>query len=56
MLNLPFLMQSLLSVAVVAFCMSQLAGNKTPDQTYWILLSSTLAYWFPSPTQPARKP
>lgn len=46
-----FIMQSTMSLITVVFCISQLTGNEKPDQTYWILLSSTLAYWLPSPSQ-----
>lgn len=49
------LVQFFLSFIVIIFAISQLAGNEKPDQAYWVLLSSTVAYWFPSPLQAVKK-
>lgn len=46
-----FIMQSMVSLIITLFCVAQLHSNEKPDQSYWIMLSSTLAYWLPSPTQ-----
>lgn len=50
-INPIFIMQSAISLLALAFCMVQLSNNEKPDQTYWIIFSSIIAYWLPSPSQ-----
>lgn len=43
--------QASLSVAVMAFCMFEIASEKTTkdDSVLFSLLTATMSYWFPSP-------
>lgn len=50
-----FITQVAFSSSVLAFCIFMLATGKAEDDRktalYWSGLSSTVAYWFPSPNQ-----
>lgn len=48
-----FAVQVIISLAVIAFSMTQIIRNGD-SSVYFSLLSGTVGYWFPSPTIPKK--
>ena len=50
MSKFKLIMQGGVSIAVLGFCMLQLLSNPKSEALYWGGVTSTIAYWLPSPT------
>jgi hypothetical protein len=50
MSKFKLIMQAGVSISVLGFCMLQLLSNPKSEALYWGGITSTLAYWLPSPS------
>lgn len=51
MTRFKLIMQAGVSISVLGFCMLQLLNNPKNEALYWGGITSTLAYWLPSPSE-----
>jgi hypothetical protein len=49
-MNKRFLIQAILSLIVISFCLDQIKNGNT-EGVYWSTVSGILGYWLPSPME-----
>lgn len=49
-----FYVQVIVSLLVLVFSMGMLITDKGDTNAYYVMLSSTLAYWLPAPKMPSK--